>query len=69
MLVANELHRKGMAQLIEALAVAEDQRLSLHVVGRRASALPAAAGAVRVGGRVHHHGPSDDVGWQLAERT
>ncbi len=66
-LVANELHRKGMAQTIEALALAEDQRLSLHVVGK------AGIGPFRpllerfgVGGRVHYHGPSDDVGWQLA---
>ena len=34
MLVANELHRKGLAQTLEALALAEDRTMSLHVVGK-----------------------------------
>ncbi len=67
MLVANELHRKGLAQTIEALALAKDQRLVLHVVGK-AGLGPFRPLLERFGlqGRVHYHGPSDDVGWELA---
>jgi UDP-glucose:(heptosyl)LPS alpha-1,3-glucosyltransferase len=67
MLVANELHRKGLAQTLEALARAEDRTMSLHVVGK-AGLGPFRPLIERLGldGRVHHLGPTDDVGLQLA---
>ena len=67
MLVANELHRKGMGQAVEALALDGDDRKHLHVVGK-AGLGPYQALIHRLGldGRVHYHGPSRDVGWQLA---
>jgi glycosyltransferase involved in cell wall biosynthesis len=67
MLVANELHRKGMGQAVEALALDGDERKHLHVVGK-AGLGPYQALIHRLGldGRVHYHGPSQDVGWQLA---
>ena len=67
MLVANELHRKGLAQTLEALARSEDRSMGLYVVGK------AGLGAFRplidrlgLEDRVHDLGPSDDVGLQLA---
>ncbi len=62
MLIANELHRKGLAQLLEALALTGDPRLTLHVVGK-AGLGPFRPAIERLGldGRVHYHGPSDDV--------
>lgn len=65
--VANELHRKGLAQLLEAMAVVGDRALHLHTVGR-APLDPFRALIERLGlvGRVHEHGPSADVGRQLA---
>ena len=67
MLIANELHRKGLAQLLEALALTGDPRLTLHVVGK-AGLGPFRPTIERLGlaGRVHYHGPSDDVSRQLA---
>jgi UDP-glucose:(heptosyl)LPS alpha-1,3-glucosyltransferase len=67
MLVANELHRKGLAQTLEALARTEDRTMSLHVVGK-AGLGPFRPVIERLGltGRVHYHGPTDDVGLQLA---
>jgi UDP-glucose:(heptosyl)LPS alpha-1,3-glucosyltransferase len=67
MLIANELHRKGLAQTLEAMARAGNDALTLHVVGK-AGLGPFRPLIERLGlaGRVHYHGPSDDVGWQLA---
>jgi len=67
MLVANELHRKGLAQMLEALARAEDRTMSLHVVGK-AGLGPFRPLIDRLGlsDRVHYLGPTDDVGLQLA---
>jgi UDP-glucose:(heptosyl)LPS alpha-1,3-glucosyltransferase len=67
MLVANELHRKGLAQLLEALAITGDPRLTLHVVGK-AGLGPFRPTIERLGlaGRVLYHGASDDVSRQLA---
>ena len=67
LLVANELHRKGLAQLLEAMADADDPRMTLHVVGR-APLAPFRSTIRRLGldSRVHAHGSSSDVGWYLA---
>jgi UDP-glucose:(heptosyl)LPS alpha-1,3-glucosyltransferase len=67
MLVANELHRKGLSQTLEALALADNHDMTLHVVGK-AGLTPFRPLIERLGlqGRVHYHGPSGDVGWQLA---
>ena len=66
-LVANELHRKGLAQTLEALALTDDRRLHLHVIGKSGLG-PFQALIHRLGleDRVSYHGPSRDVGWQLA---
>jgi UDP-glucose:(heptosyl)LPS alpha-1,3-glucosyltransferase len=67
MLIANELHRKGLAQLLQALTLTGDPRLALHVVGK-ADLGPFQPTIERLGlaGRVHYHGASDDVSRQLA---
>jgi glycosyltransferase involved in cell wall biosynthesis len=67
MLVANELHRKGLSQLLEALARTHNHAMTLHVVGK-AGLGPFRPLIERLGleGRVHGHGPSDDVGRSLA---
>jgi UDP-glucose:(heptosyl)LPS alpha-1,3-glucosyltransferase len=65
--VANELHRKGFAQLLSALAIAADERLTVHVIGRTAPT--GYRGTIRRLGleeRIRYHGPSNDVGWWLA---
>ncbi len=65
--VANELHRKGLGQLLEAIARIGDPSLHLHTVGR-APLDPFRALIEQLGlaGQVHEHGPSADVGHQLA---
>jgi glycosyltransferase involved in cell wall biosynthesis len=67
MFIANELHRKGFGQALEAVARNGDQRMTLHVVGK-AGLGPYRAMIHRLGldDRVHYQGPSLDVGWQLA---
>ena len=67
MLIANELHRKGMGQVLEAMALSGDRRLSLYVVGR-ADIGPYRATINRLGlsDRVHYLGASADVGRELA---
>src|ERR1700737_2125596 len=67
MLIANELHRKGFGQALEALALVDGRRVALHVVGK-AGLGPYQALIDRLGlaERVRYHGPSNDVGWQLA---
>ena len=67
LLVANELHRKGLAQLLDAMAALGDPRMILHIVGR-APLAPFRATIRRLGldARVVAHGSSSDVGWYLA---
>lgn len=62
LLVANELHRKGFATLLEATARLGDPRVQIHVVGR--APIDVYRGQIdRLGltGRVHWHGASGDV--------
>lgn len=60
--VANELHRKGFAQTLRAMAAAGDARMSLHVVGRMPlSGYAAEIRALGLENRVRYHGPSDEV--------
>lgn len=62
--VANELHRKGFGEVITALARLDDDRLSLHVVGRVApNAYAVMIERLGLSGRVHYHGASRDIGW------
>lgn len=65
--VANELHRKGFGQLVEALALTGHRHLTLHVVGK-AQLGPYRRSIRHLGleDRVHYHGPSRDVAWQFA---
>jgi UDP-glucose:(heptosyl)LPS alpha-1,3-glucosyltransferase len=67
MLIANELHRKGLGQTLEAMALVGDRRLQLYVVGR-ADLGPYRATITRLGltDRVHYLGSSADVGRELA---
>jgi UDP-glucose:(heptosyl)LPS alpha-1,3-glucosyltransferase len=67
MMVANELHRKGLGVTLQAMALDGDPHMTLHVVGR-AGLDPYQATIHRLGldGRVRYHGPSGDVGWHLA---
>ena len=66
--VANELHRKGFATLIEAVAAVGIEESHVHVVGRVDG--EAYLGRVRALGlehRVHWHGAQDDVApWYAA---
>jgi UDP-glucose:(heptosyl)LPS alpha-1,3-glucosyltransferase len=65
--VANELHRKGFAQTLSALADVRDDRLSLHVIGRMPpTAYFSMIGRLQLTGRVRYHGATRDVGWWLA---
>jgi UDP-glucose:(heptosyl)LPS alpha-1,3-glucosyltransferase len=65
--VANELHRKGFAQLLSALALAADNRLHVHVIGRTApNRYRRTIQRLGLQERVHYHGPTNDVGWWLA---
>jgi UDP-glucose:(heptosyl)LPS alpha-1,3-glucosyltransferase len=65
--IANELHRKGFGQVLEAMALNDDHRMALHVVGK-AGLGPYQATIHRLGldDRVSYHGPSSDVSWHLA---
>jgi UDP-glucose:(heptosyl)LPS alpha-1,3-glucosyltransferase len=65
--VANELHRKGFGETLSALARIDDDRVSLHLIGR-ASPKAYASTIERLGlsGRVHYHGPTNDIGWWYA---
>ena len=62
LLVANELHRKGFATLLDATARLGDRRVQIHVVGR-APIDGYRSHIERVGltDRVHWHGASGDV--------
>lgn len=62
MFVVNELHRKGFAVLLEAVARANDSRLRVDIVGR-ASPDPYRTQIARLGlsSRVHWHGPTPSV--------
>ena len=65
--VANELHRKGFAQALGALAKVNDHRATLHLIGRTPPAAYAAT-IERLGlsSRVRYHGPTSDIGWWYA---
>lgn len=65
--VANELHRKGFGQTLQAMAAAKNDRLSLHLLGRAAPG-PYQHLIDRLGlrDRVRYHGPTGDVGWWMA---
>lgn len=68
LLVANELHRKGFATLLEAVAILSETNVRVAVVGKKPidSYLPQIA---RLGltDRVQWYGPSDDVAqWYAA---
>jgi UDP-glucose:(heptosyl)LPS alpha-1,3-glucosyltransferase len=62
LLVANELHRKGLSILLHAVAQLGDARLRIDVVGK-ASLAPFASVIDRLGlrDRVHWHGPTSDI--------
>jgi UDP-glucose:(heptosyl)LPS alpha-1,3-glucosyltransferase len=61
--VANELHRKGFEETIKALARIRDDRLTLHVIGRKEpSAYRAMIARLGLQVRVCYHGATDDVG-------
>jgi UDP-glucose:(heptosyl)LPS alpha-1,3-glucosyltransferase len=65
--IANELHRKGFAQLLAAMAATGDPRMTLHVVGR--APIRTFASTIRrlgLGERVRAHGSTSDVGWYLS---
>jgi UDP-glucose:(heptosyl)LPS alpha-1,3-glucosyltransferase len=67
MFVANELHRKGFGQIVQAMAAVGDERFSLHVVGKAGlGPYRAQIDRLHLAARVHYHGPSSDVGWPLA---
>jgi len=60
--VANELHRKGFVQTVQAIAALRDQHFSLHVVGRAPlDAYATEIARLGVGDRVRYHGPTDRV--------
>ena len=67
MFIANELHRKGLGQTLEAMAHNGDRRMTLHVVGK-AGLGPYQSTIHRLGldDLVRYHGPTRDVGWPLA---
>jgi UDP-glucose:(heptosyl)LPS alpha-1,3-glucosyltransferase len=65
--VANELHRKGFAQALGALAKLDDHRVTLHLVGRTPpTAYAATIERLGLSGRVAYHGATSDVGWWYA---
>jgi UDP-glucose:(heptosyl)LPS alpha-1,3-glucosyltransferase len=65
--VANELHRKGFKQLITAFSRVDDDRLSLHVIGRAApTAYRARIEELGLQRRIRYHGATQDVGAWLA---
>jgi UDP-glucose:(heptosyl)LPS alpha-1,3-glucosyltransferase len=62
LLVANELHRKGLKTLLEATALLADPRVQVHVVGRAPlDPYRPLIERLRLGDRVRWHGPSRDV--------
>jgi UDP-glucose:(heptosyl)LPS alpha-1,3-glucosyltransferase len=61
--VANELHRKGFGQTLEAVARLHDRRVHIALVGRRPPTDYAdVIQRLGLGEQVHYHGPTDDVG-------
>ncbi|MGE0877294.1 MAG: glycosyltransferase family 4 protein [Acidimicrobiia bacterium] len=62
LMVANELHRKGLGVLLEAVHRADDPRLHIHVVGRMAPTdFLATAERLGLSDRLHYHGATSDV--------
>jgi UDP-glucose:(heptosyl)LPS alpha-1,3-glucosyltransferase len=67
MFIANELHRKGLAQALEALALTGDRRFTLHVIGKAGlGPFRSLISRLELEEQVHYQGPSDDVGWYLS---
>lgn len=61
--VANELHRKGFGETLQAVARLRDSRVRIVLVGSRAPKDYAQMIArLGLGDRVRWHGPTDDVG-------
>jgi UDP-glucose:(heptosyl)LPS alpha-1,3-glucosyltransferase len=61
--VANELHRKGFGQTLEAVARLHDRRVHVALVGRRPPTDYAEViQRLGLGEQVQYHGPTDDVG-------
>jgi UDP-glucose:(heptosyl)LPS alpha-1,3-glucosyltransferase len=62
--VANELHRKGLAQLLRAVANLGDARITINIVGKAPpTAYAPMIERLRLTGRVRYHGLTNDVGW------
>lgn len=65
--VANELHRKGFAQALGALAKVNDHRATLHLIGRTPpTAYAATIERLGLSSRVRYHGLTSDIGWWYA---
>jgi UDP-glucose:(heptosyl)LPS alpha-1,3-glucosyltransferase len=65
--VANELHRKGFATLVDAVGRLDDPRVHVHVVGRvSTTAYASRVEELGLSDRVHYHGPSNDVAAYMA---
>jgi UDP-glucose:(heptosyl)LPS alpha-1,3-glucosyltransferase len=61
--VANELHRKGLGVLLDAVARAGDERLEIHIVGRTApDDYLQQIESLGLGQRVAYHGATHDIG-------
>lgn len=64
LLVANELGRKGLGTLLEAVAALDDARVHVLLVGRTPpTEYEATARALGVADRFHYAGATDDVGF------
>ena len=62
LLVANELHRKGFAVLLQAVAMIADPRVQVAVVGRAPiDSYRSLTERLGLGERVRWHGPAQDV--------
>ena len=60
LMVANELHRKGFATLVEAVALVGDPRLQVHLVGKASpDGFTRRIAELGLEGRVHYHGSVD----------
>lgn len=63
LLVANELHRKGLGVLLDAVALTGDERLRIVIAGKTPpAAYTAQMGTLSLTGRVDWLGPVDDIG-------
>ena len=61
--VANELHRKGLGVLLDAVARVDDERVQVHIVGRTPlDKFMAQTNSLGITGQVRYHGATADVG-------